>query len=296
MQVGFMPLGIAPLATPEAVTSAAVLAEDLGFHSIWATEHAVVVAEHQSTYPYSPSGRFPVEALQVDYLDPFITLSFAAAKTRRIRIGTGICILPTKNALAMAKTVATLDSLSGGRFDFGVGLGWQKEEFDALGVPWAKRAERTREYIEVMKKLWGGEATQHSGDFCDFQTAYCLPTPVQKPHPPIIIAGEGEAALRRAATLGNGWYGMGLTVDQAVAKLAQLKKFAVEAGRDPDSIHTSACLGMNVVPTADAMMKLHEAGLHQIILGSFSRSFDAFKDEIANLAKHVVEPAARLGS
>ena len=135
MQTGFAAVGIGLMAESEAISLAARLAEQAGFHSIWAPEHIVLLDQYASKYPYSPDGKLPTPNMQVDILDPFAALTFVAAQTKTLRIGTGICLVPERNPLTTAKEVATLDKLSGGRFDFGVGIGWLEEEFTALGIP-----------------------------------------------------------------------------------------------------------------------------------------------------------------
>src|SRR5215468_10284587 len=152
MRIGLFALGLAGGAHPDVIRAAAETAERAGVATLWAAEHVVLFDRYQSSYPYSPTGAFPLGA-EADWLDPFITLTFAAAVTDRIRLATGICLVPERNPLLLAKEIASLDRLAGGRFALGVGIGWSAEEFAALGVPFARRAERTREYIEVMRRL-----------------------------------------------------------------------------------------------------------------------------------------------
>src|SRR5580704_17088577 len=152
MKIGFFSVGIGPTAEPQLLRSVATAAERLGFATIWAPEHVVLVHQYASKYPYS-SGEFPAPP-NIPIADPFTTLAYAAACTSTIRLGTGICLVPEHNPLVLAKTVATVDRLSGGRLIFGVGLGWLAEQFQALGIPFERRAARTREDIEIMRELW----------------------------------------------------------------------------------------------------------------------------------------------
>ena len=294
MQTGFIAVGIGLMADPEVMSLAAETAEQAGFHSIWAPEHIVLLDQYASKYPYSPDGKFPSPTMQVEILDPFAALTFIAAQTKTIRVGTGICLVPERNPLTTAKEVATLDKLSGGRFDFGVGVGWLEEEFTALGVPWARRAARTREYLQVMKKLWTEEETSFEGEFCSFPSVRSYPKPVQKPHPPIIFGGESEPALKRVGEVGDGWFGMNVSVDEAPAKIGRIKDYARAAGRDPDALQFAISPGLGVPLTRDDIKRAQDAGVGQLIVGLFPADRQAVKDDIARLAEQVVDPAASL--
>ena len=294
MQTGFIAVGIGLMADPEVMSLAAETAEQAGFHSIWAPEHIVLLDQYASKYPYSPDGKFPSPTMQVEILDPFAALTFIAAQTKTIRVGTGICLVPERNPLTTAKEVATLDKLSGGRFDFGVGVGWLEEEFTALGVPWARRAARTREYLQVMKKLWTEEETSFEGEFCSFPSVRSYPKPVQKPHPPIIFGGESEPALKRVGEVGDGWFGMNVSVDEAPAKIGRIKDHARAAGRDPDALQFAISPGLGVPLARDDIKRAQDAGVGQLIVGLFPADRQAVKDDIARLAEQVVEPAASL--
>src|SRR5262245_41109360 len=178
MQVGYFSVGIGPAVNPEFVRTIATTAERLGFATIWAPEHVVLLENYASKYPYS-SGKFPGPA-DTPIADPFPTLAYAAACTSSIRLGTGICLVPEHNPLVLAKTVATVDRLSGGRFIFGVGVGWLAEEFQAVGVPFARRAHRTREYIDIMRKLWTEHRSSYQGEFVNFSDVMSYPKPVNE--------------------------------------------------------------------------------------------------------------------
>src|SRR5438552_17789332 len=166
MKIGFFAVGIGATVEPRAVRAVAMAAGRLGFATLWAPEHVVLVEEYASQYPYS-SGPFPGPP-DIPISDPFVTLAYAAACTSTIRLGTGICLVPEHNPLILAKTAATLDRLSSGRFIFGAGVGWLAEEFHALGVPFEHRGARTREYIEVMRLLWTEQRSSHAGPFVNF--------------------------------------------------------------------------------------------------------------------------------
>ncbi len=164
-------------------------------------------------------------------LEPFVALTFLAAVTERIRLGTGICLVPQRNPVYTAKQVVDLDALSGGRVDFGVGAGWLREEFDALGVPFERRGDRMREHIEVMKALWSDDVSEYQGELYQLRSCRMYPKPVQQPHPPIHVGGESDAALRRVADFGQGWYSFNRAPDDLDAPLRRLDELVVERGR-----------------------------------------------------------------
>ncbi len=174
MRIGLFALGIGAAAHPDVVREVAQAAERAGVATLWAAEHVVLFDRYESSYPYAPDGAFPLGA-DADWLDPFVALTFAAAVTSRVRLATGICLVPEHNPLILAKTVASLDRLAGGRFALGVGIGWSAEEFRALGIPFERRAQRTREYIGVMRKLWGDGVASHDGEFVRFERRGQLP-------------------------------------------------------------------------------------------------------------------------
>src|SRR5260370_8020262 len=202
MNTGFFSVGIGPMAEPQLVRSIATADERLGFATLWAPEHVVLVEQYASKYPYS-SGEFPAPP-DIPIADRFTTLAYVAACTRTIRLGTGICLVPEHNPLVLAKTVATVDRLSGGRFILGVGVGWLAEEFAALGIPFERRGARTREYIEVMRKLWTEPRSSHSGEFVNFEGVLSYPKPVAAKGVPVWFGGESAAALRRGARKAEG--------------------------------------------------------------------------------------------
>ena len=196
-----------------------------------------------------------------------------AAHTERIRLGTGICLIPQRDPIYTAKQVADLDFLSGGRVDLGVGIGWLREEFEALGVPWERRAARTRECIGVMQTLWCDEVSSYDGEF--FSLPRCLqnPKPVQQPHPPIHFGGESEPALRRVAEVGQGWYGFDLTPDALTERLGRLDALLEEAGR------SRADITVHVAPhgqraDAETAARYRDLGVDQLIVGFFARDVD----------------------
>ena len=297
MQVGYMAVGLGPMAEPDTIVMAATMAEDAGFHSIWASDHVVLFDEHKrSAYPYSPDKTFPTAAAHSEFLDPFVTLAFVAANTSRLRIGTGICLVPERNPLITAKEVSSLDKLSGGRFDFGVGIGWLKEEYEALGVPWSRRVARTKDYLAAMKQVWTTEKSSYQGEFCNFSDVRQFPKPSQTPHPPIIFGGESDVALRRVGELADGWYGMNVTASKAQHCVSEIRRYATEAGRNPDDLHFSINPGMGESLSAQDIEQLRDYGVDQIIMGSFAISKEGVREEIERIADNVVSLADKVGA
>ena len=265
MKFALSAVGTGSTARPELLKQVAQRAEALGFESIWIPEHLVIPISMKTPYPYSPDGKFPGGAT-VAVHDPLLALAFAAGCTERIKLGTGVFVLPLRNALAVAKAVASLDVLSSGRFLFGVGIGWLEEEFDAVGMPFKDRAARTREAIKMMKVLWSEETPAFQGRFHNFPPIGFSPKPVQKPHPPLIFGGETRVALKRAAELGDGWYGTRFTPESVQPMITQLKEFAMAAGRDFSRFEITCGIGDGLPFTLDTARRFAEAGVHRLMV------------------------------
>src|SRR5262245_7089470 len=246
MDIGLFAVTATPFATPEYLHTLAAAGEERGFHSLWVPEHVVLFDDYQSKYPYSADGRIPAMA-ESGPLDPFAVLSFLAGMTRTLRLGTGICLVPQRNPVYTAKDVATVDWLSNGRFDFGVGVGWLAEEFQALGVPFERRGARCRAYLEVMRRLWCDEISSYEGEFYRLLPCRQNPQPVQKPHPPIHFGGESDAALRRVADRGQGWYPFSIDADELGARLRTLDGLLARGGRTRRDVEVSICPYMRPV-------------------------------------------------
>lgn len=217
--------------------------EEVGFHAVFAGDHFVIPNEIRSFYPYNPRGRFPV-AEQPNYLECFTLLTWAAAATRRVRLGPSVMITPYRNPVGIAKTVATLDVLSGGRVILGAGVGWMAEEFDILGVPFRERGRRTDEYLEICKVLWTQDNPRFQGRFYRFAGLKFGPKPLQKPHPPIWVGGHSTPALTRVVRLGQGWHAAGLRPDEVAGLMAELRRIAEEHGRDPEELEVCLARGI----------------------------------------------------
>jgi probable F420-dependent oxidoreductase len=226
-------------------------AEAAGFESIWTIEHTVVPGGYGSTYPYATGGKLAGGDDTIPIPDPLIWMAYVAAATKRVNLATGIMILPQHQAAVVAKQVATLDHMSGGRILLGIGAGWLKEEFDVLGVPFEHRGRRMDEYMRALRELWSAEKPTFEGDFVRFKDAYCRPQPV-KGHVPLIVGGHSPAAAKRAGRLGDGFF----PARGAPKELFDLvRQTARDAGRDPDAIEFTVSLPENLddIPALAAM-------------------------------------------
>ena len=235
-----------PLANAANIRTLAARAEALGYAYITVSDHIVVPTEIDSAYPYSETGDFPwSDGGDVECMEQFTLLSWLAAVTSTIGLLTSVTVVPHRNPLFMAKSLATLDKLSDGRVNFGCGAGWMREEFEALGLPpFEARGQVTNEYIEAIKAIWTQDRPKYDGEFVKFNKIGMDPKPVQTPHPPIWIGGESMPAMRRTVAMGDVWYPFGSnpkfrmdTIATYKARVGRLHGLAEDAGRDPASIH-----------------------------------------------------------
>jgi probable F420-dependent oxidoreductase len=242
MRLGLHALGIGTGARRAVIDAVAVAAENSGFATLWAGEHVVMVDRPESRYPYAHDGKIAVSAT-ADWIDPLIGLSFAAAATSTIGLATGVLLLPEQNPVLVAKQAATLDTLSGGRLTLGVGIGWSREEFDALGVPFERRATRTAEYVAAMRRLWRDDVASFDGEFVQFDSVRVNPKPVANSRIPIVLGGNSDAALRRVVAWGDGWYGFNLDgVDEVAERLEFLRGLCADSGRDRAELQLAVAL------------------------------------------------------
>jgi probable F420-dependent oxidoreductase len=234
MKFGLAFSNIEPFAGPVQAARLAQAAEPAGFESLWTVDHVVVPAGYRSTYPYDASGRIPSGEGTL-FPDPLIWLAYVSHATSTLRLGTAILILPQRNPVLLAKELATLDFLSGGRMILGVGVGWLREEFEALGVPFEGRGRRAEESIAAMRALWSQERASYDGDTTKFVECYLRPQPVDGTIP-VHVGGHSPAAARRAGRIGDGFFPFGVTRDKVPALVDIVQRAADEAGRDPSSI------------------------------------------------------------
>jgi probable F420-dependent oxidoreductase len=281
--VGLHALGISAGADRAVIDAVAKAADDHGFATLWAGEHVVMIDEPASTYPYSDDGRISIPA-GADWLDPLICLSFAAAATTTIGIATGVLLLPEHNPVLVAKQAASLDRLSNGRLTLGVGIGWLREEFDALGVPFERRAARTKEYVDVIRTLWRDDVATFRGEFVDLRLVRVNPKPVRDRGIPIVVGGNTDAAMRRMVKWADGWYGFNLDDVTAVAERVEyIDRLCREAGRDRGEFRLAVALRQ---PCPDDVSALAELGIDElVIVAAPSRNVDEIPDWAADLAR-----------
>ena len=242
---------------PSALGGLAQTAEDLGFDSVWVSDHVVIPERIASAYPYSPDGAFH-SGPSTPVLEPLSTLAYLAGRTRKVRLGTHVLILPYRNPVLTAKMVTSIDNLSGGRLDLGVGVGWMREEFEALGQGdyYERRGAMSDEQMRVLRALWTEDLPRFSGEFYRFEPLGARPQPVQKPHPPIWIGGHTPAALRRVGRYGDGWLPIGarppahLPPPEIAAGMARIREVAAQAGRDPGAIRLGFSTTLRLDPAA----------------------------------------------
>jgi len=293
MKIGITAIGIGKAARPGTIRTVAEHAERLNIATLWAPEHVVLFDNPASRYPYTDDGRF-LAGSTISLLDPFVGLTYAAAHSERLRLATGICLVPEHNPLVLGKVIASLDYLSGGRFALGVGIGWAAEEFAALGIPFERRAQRTCEYIEAMRKLWTEPTASFSGEFVGFDEVRSFPKPAQGGKVPVIFGGESMPALRRVARLGNGWFGVNLTPDQAAVKIAKLHALLDQQGRDRKEIEIIISPYENQI-TLEDLRAYHELGVSEFVPFVRLPADDArIPEALEQVARDWVEPAARL--
>jgi len=265
-------------------------AEAAGFESLWTVEHVIFPDGYQSEYPYDRSGKM-VMAAETDLPDPLIWLTWVAAVTERIHLGTGILILPQRNPVILAKELATLDALAGGRVELGIGVGWLREEFDALGVPFEGRGARTDEYVAVMRALWDGDHAEHAGEHVRFTGASVNPKP-PRGRVPVHVGGHSRRAAERAGRLGDGFFpgkgDLGELIDIA-------RQTAVACGRDPDDLEvTAGSAGLMGEDPVGAAEELAALGVDRVVVPSFA----FLSDPAASLAAYgerAIAPTADLG-
>jgi len=283
MRFGILFANTGRAVTPDGATALATIAEESGFESLWTVEHVVVPAGYESPYPYSPTGKMPGPE-NSPIPDPLIWLTWVGAATTRLRLATGILILPQRTPAVLAKELATLDVLSGGRVTLGVGVGWLEEEFRALGVPFENRGARTDEYIEALRVLWGAQESTYHGRFVDFERANCYPKPVQPDGIPIAVGGHTRAAARRAGRLGDEFFPGVSTPDQLTELIGTMRAAATEAGRDPDAIGITAGGAMDV----DGVKRLADLGVTRIVVPNLGGDPERWKSFLGAFGENVI--------
>jgi probable F420-dependent oxidoreductase len=285
MKFGLHGINTGVCSEPEAALQVARAAEAAGFDSVWTAEHVVLPDPQAPPSPAPP---------QTKLLDPAVALAFIAAQTRELRLATGIIILPQRNPVVLAKELASVDRLSHGRLVFGLGAGYLKPEFQALGVPFADRGRRTDEYIEAILALWTQDKPEYKGEYVAFGGIQAQPRPVQSPHPPIVVGGMSPAALRRAARYGNGWYGFALDLDATRRALEGLRAAEQRLDREP----ALGRLEISITPPPrakldlDAVQRYAALGVDRLVLLNAGRSADDQVAAIERAERELVRPSA----
>ena len=283
MKIALIPINIG-IQSLEQMVGLAQLAESLGFESVWTFEHVMVPVEYESRYPYSSDGKMGIGPEGV-FLDPLIALSAVAAQTRTIRLGTGVNILSQANPLLLAKQAATLDVLSNGRFMLGAGIGWLKEEFDAMGVPFERRGARYDDYVVAMRKVWSGEVVEHRSDFIHWSGFKSYPLPVQEGGVPIIVGGSKGKAFERIARYGDGWFAPTNDAASLSPMLEELKAACRQFDRDYDSVEITSMWDNQ--GGIDAIRAFADIGVARVIVPLFALGADPVAG-VKRLAEKIV--------
>ena len=255
MKFGLFGINNGPCAFPKCAAAVARAAEDAGFESVWTGEHVIL-----------PDPQAPPSPVAADYpmLDPTVSLAFVAAHTSKIRLGTGIIILPQRNPVVLAKELASADVLSNGRLIFGIGVGYLKPEFEAIGAPFDHKGARSEEYLSAMIALWSMPKPEFKGKWVSFKGVNAMPRPVQKPHPEIVFGGHTKEAFSRAARLAKGWYGFALDLETTRRHIEGLKAACKEAGRRFEELEISVTPSRRI--DREEARRFGEAGVHRLIL------------------------------
>jgi probable F420-dependent oxidoreductase len=292
MKIGMASIGLGPFSNPDIMAHVARTAEQCGFESLWAPDHSAVPDGHQTKCPYTPDGEIP-GGPHAPLAEPITALSFVAALTSKIKVGTGIMILPQRHPFYVAKEVATLDVVSKGRALLGIGSGWCAEEFTALGLDFHQRGKRTDEAMQALRVLWREDPSTFKGTHFNFERIRSFPKPVQKAGVPLLVGGHSRAAARRAARYGDGFYPLTPIVDADVSKIDFLKEMkgliallheeCAKVGRQTDGFDITTGAG----PDLDMIKRLEDIGVTRVFMSSpvsdldgISRAFEKIGNEI----------------
>ena len=283
MKVGVFLLTSDPATDPAVI---AKRAEELGFASFWVPEHPIIPTQFSTGYPGSRDGRIPEGAKRI--ADPFVALGRASAVTTKIQLGTGICLVPERNPLLLAKEIASLDQYSGGRFLFGIGAGWLKEETEIMGGDFAHRWTQTRDAILAMKQLWTTDESSYQGKYYNFPPVISFPKPAQRPHPPVLLGGSSKHVFKRIVEWGDGWVPTIASVEQIHRGRATLNELASQAGRDPRSIPIIAFGGPNQFRSREQIQELAEASAEHATIWIKSTAKTEALAELEEIARAVL--------
>ncbi|ETX00333.1 MAG: hypothetical protein ETSY1_11585 [Candidatus Entotheonella factor] len=272
MEVGVIIPNAGPKTSPENIVATARLAADLGYHSLWLTDHVVLPEQVNAYYPYRSHGRWDYPS-DTNWLDPLLSLAWAGAAAPGLKLGTSVLVLPIRNPVLLAKQVASLDCLSGGRVILGVGAGWMEEEFEIIGERFENRGSRAAEMVELMRRYWSGESVVFEGKHYHTAAARMYPRPAQGSIP-IVWGGHTDAALRRVARLGDGWHPTQISLDQLATGLQKLGAYCERFGRDPASLSVIARPGDNYEINDRTHARHVELGVDHLIVDTPIKEVD----------------------
>ena len=289
MKFGIVPINLQEFTNPEVVIPFVQRAEALGYESVWTAEHVIIPMNYTSVYPYNPSGKVPF-ATDAAIIDPLVALTFIASATTRLRLGTGVNILPQMNPLYLAKWASSLDHLSRGRLMLGVGIGWLREEFEAIGAPFAHRGKRADEYLQALKAVWSGEEVNYQGEFVRWQGFKMRPRPAQPGGVPLVIGGVSPSAIRRTARYGDGWYVIGKDLDEYRTHMHALTEECARQGRNPRDLEITAYWNY-YREGLESLAVYEELGVHRLLINIHAlreRDINVALERFANevIAKH----------
>jgi len=272
MEVGVIIPNAGPKASVENIVTTARWAEELGYHSLWLTDHVVLAEQIDAYYPYRTHGRWDY-APDTVWLDPLLTLGWAGQAAPSLKLGTSVLVLPIRNPVLLAKQLASLDFLSGGRVILGAGAGWMEEEFNIIGESFKNRGKRVVEMVELMRQFWTGEMVDFQGDY--YQVAHCKmhPRPVQETIP-VVWGGHSEAAIKRVARVGDGWHPTQISLEQLANGLQKLRGYCEEYGRDYDTLSIIARPGDNYDITPESHARHLELGVDHLVIDTPIKELD----------------------
>ncbi len=289
MKFGIVPINLRECTDPEMVIPFVQRAEALGYESVWTAEHVIIPRQYDSVYPYNPDGKLPFKP-DAPIIDPLVALTFIAAATKKLRLGTGVNILPQMSPLYLAKWASSIDHLSQGRLMLGLGIGWLREEFAAIGVPFERRGKRSNEYLEALKAVWTGEEVNYQGEFINWQGFSMRPKPAQPGGVPLVIGGISQPAIRRAVKYGDGWYVIGKDPDDYRTHMQALAEECDRQGRDIGELEITAYWNY-YTEGLESLGVYEELGVHRLLVnmhalraGDVTVAMEQFADEV--IAKH----------
>jgi probable F420-dependent oxidoreductase len=300
MKIGICTEAPGPWSSGDFLRRSAQAVERAGFASLWFGDHVLLFGSYESKYPYAgvaswaaDENEAPIPDPRTPFVDPLMAMTWTAAATSTLELGTSIMILPQRNPVVLAKEIACLDEMSQGRITLGVGVGWCKEEAEAIGVDWVSRGKLTDEYIDVMRTLWEQDAAEFRGRTFSFKDAYLYPRPRNGGKLPIMIGGDTEVALRRVARAGDGWLCFSVPREDMAARVKRLKELAAEQGRDPEALRISKAIF--TWTKLDELEEMREAGVTEFLLfkcGELSLDDAELNEQIAEAADYFVRQTA----